>query len=134
MDPQETNIKFISSLIHVQKCKIRPPRDEHWVYFFHNSCIKMQNGAKLCTIFKAYFYQQFILFTVHHLIHLIQSIQLCTIVHNSADFFHFWSIFWSVAHNDTLRDFLMMPNTILATVFILITIGVADWNEWWSRY
>ena len=88
MDLQEMNIKFISSIIHVQKCKI--------MY----SC---------APFFKAYFYQRFIQFTMHHLIHLVQNVQLCTFMHSGETLCYFRVIFRSLVHNSELKDFLMLP-------------------------
>jgi hypothetical protein len=57
--------------------------------------------------FKANFYIRSELFTVHNLIHLIQSQQLCIFVHNSETLCYFRESFRPVVHNGGLKDFLM---------------------------
>jgi hypothetical protein len=57
--------------------------------------------------FKANFYTRSELFTVHNLIHLIQSQQLCIFVHNSETLCYFRESFRPVVHNGGLKDFLM---------------------------
>jgi len=93
------NIEFISSIIHLQKCKI--------MYSY-------------APFFKAYFYQCFIQFTMHYLIHLIQNVQLCIFMHNGEALCYFWAIFRSVVHNGRLKDFLMHyhPKTIILIIAI----------------
>ena len=49
----------------------------------------MQSHA---TFFKAYLYTHSEQFTVHNLIHLIQSVQLCIFVHNSETLCYFQAI------------------------------------------
>src|SRR5882757_7120236 len=64
--------------------------------------------------FKAYSYQPFIQFTVYHLIHLIQNVQLCIFVHNGATLCYFLENLRSVVQKNQFRFFLMLYLSIMS--------------------